>query len=650
MSFPQKIEEMNTLIDTNRIIIDSETIDKLRELYKHYRKHEFDLLGSGYVCISYGMKPRGAYGYRYHSNADVLIGNFAKNKVRNICKKDYNPINWFIDYKSGYLFDPIRYNSKKKCEQAIGKYQGVDIKCPWELGRLYHVVRLAVLALFDEDLRDEIAVEYKNCIEDFICMNPVGKTVQWSAPMDVSIRMVNLAISYDLIRSVDNKMFDERFEKKIEEHLRKSLRYVIDNLEYVGKYSSNHYLSNIVGIIFGAAYLSSDRWTDSCLVFGTQELINQTLRQFHREGSHFEGSTSYHRLSAEFVVYCTALIYGILNSPRKKVFDKYDHKIIDRLRPRNRQRYGGDAFFPREYIDRLFRMGLFTESITKQNNEIVQIGDNDSGRLMKITPLGKIQRENEIDHRGLLAALAGLFPYNIFEKYCHECQLERSLISALSKGKEIDGITSNLFEDKRDSNDINLSFESYPYSEQNILYADKSARLLDDETRVKYFAEFGLVIIKSKRVFLSMVIDTSKNTQLIGHTHNDKLSIELMVDGKYITRDPGSYVYTAAPTIRNVFRSTASHNTIYVNGIEQNIFNGTFDIKKTSNATILSYDNNRIVAKAVYRGVEHVREVLIDGKSIIVNDYANKPFEVNFDVGFYSYGYGKKKGRIKNDC
>ena len=85
------------------------------------------------------------------------------------------------------------------------------------------------------------------------------------------------------------------------------------------------------------------------------------------------------------------------------------------------------------------------------------------------------------------------------------------------------------------------------------------------------------------------MIDTTRYTNLIGHTHNDKLSVELMVDGNYIVRDPGGYVYTAAPEIRNIFRGTKAHNTIYVTGTEQNDFNGTFGMKKSQSILVGMY-------------------------------------------------------------
>jgi len=54
------------------------------------------------------------------------------------------------------------------------------------------------------------------------------------------------------------------------------------------------------------------------------------------------------------------------------------------------------------------------------------------------------------------------------------------------------------------------------------------------------------------------------------HKHNDLLGFEYHVDGAPVFVDPGSYVYTADPDARNLFRSTRSHNTLSVGDEEQN--------------------------------------------------------------------------------
>jgi hypothetical protein len=54
------------------------------------------------------------------------------------------------------------------------------------------------------------------------------------------------------------------------------------------------------------------------------------------------------------------------------------------------------------------------------------------------------------------------------------------------------------------------------------------------------------------------------------HAHNDQLSFELALGKTPLVVDPGSYVYTADPVERNLFRSTSFHSTVSVGGAEQN--------------------------------------------------------------------------------
>lgn len=638
---------MLSFIDINKIVVTHECKKSLQLLYQHYIIHEFDLLGSGFQEICYGMEVSGFEHVCYRYNRKFL---FEKNRFRRnrFISKHYKPINWFIDYKSGFYFDPFFYNTKDKCLNIIEKKREVDIKCPWELGRFYHFPQLAILALSDIGKRKPIIIEFKDEIYDFIISNPIGRTVQWSGIMDVSIRVVNLLVTYDILKKIDiEKLLDNKFNELFCKFILESSEYIINNLEYNGKRqtNTNHYLSNLVGILFAASYLGSTVKTDAWLVFAVQEIIDQFKKQFNKDGSNYEGSTSYHRLSTEIIVYSTALIYGVLDSEKRNSFKNYDRTRIGRLLSFNKQRYNlkSNEFFPFWYIERLYKAGKFTKAILKENNEVVQIGDNDNGRLIKLTPQfvvgGYDGEENTLDHRGLLSNIGALFSSDIYKKDTDILPLEYTFIKSLINGKEWD-IPESLDPTIRFENIIdNIELK---YKKETVIVNIKEKDSLLKNAEIEYFSDFGLLILKTHRLFISFVIGTPLPKRPLGHRHNDSLSVEIMLDGKYVTRDTGSYVYTADPEIRNRFRSVKAHNTIHVKDCEQNMFTDTFGMIGKAKSKLLYYSESLMLAKAEYGKVEHIRKIEIKDDSVVITDYSNFPFTVSFNNKLVSTGYGRK--------
>lgn len=666
---------MRSFIKISELQIDKQTGKNLSFVCGNHYLHKFSLLGSGPIepggelqkkIMNHGKKMFKLDQMLYFLKVIPFADFIYKLKYFEYIQKDYKPIDWHIDYKSGFRFGAQKYNTPEKCRQVIGKFKNVDIKVPWELGRLYHLPQLAVSVLYDKKKKYLALSEFKNEVLDFIISNPCGKTVQWSCTMDTGIRCVNLIVAYDLFKQIDSneRVLDDKFEKIFMKSIYEHGEFIINNLEYDGIRSSNHYLANLAGLAFAAAYLPSDEITDAWLVFAVQELIEEVRKQFYEDGTNFEGSTSYHCLSSEIVAVTSALILGVIQTGRRKSFVKYNSYNISRLKKPARQEYNleEDTFFPRWYWSKLAGMGLFIENITKPDGEIVQVGDNDSGRLLKLSPKGLVERyvdslkkyknlpdleveewfdENDNNRGDTLSLIEAFFDSSVNKGDLF--QLENSFIKSLTRGRKIKWeFEDSSIIDNGNSEEVETKgqLEIFEYHKKKVFEFEEKENNLTERLKINYWKYFGICVITSKRMYLQITVDTTKNTKIYGHTHNDKSSIELFVDGKNFLLDPGTYLYTSSPKTRDYFRSTRAHNVIAVGNEEQNIFKGPFNLVKRCESTIY-FENNKILVFVEYREIKSLRVISIQENALEIDDYCNKDFKVNFNHNSYSNGYGK---------
>ena len=202
---------------------------------------------------------------------------------------------------------------------------------------------------------------------------------------------------------------------------------------------------------------------------------------------------------------------------------------------------------PDDIINITQKMYDYVGAYIKPNGMAPLLADNDDGRFLPFT------YGNFLDHRYLL---------------------------------DNDGIDRKIID-----NGIDSPFKLH-YSSQSKIYGDA-----------------GIAIIKKHDAYL--LVNNSgyskhedPNKKHIGtHTHNDQLSFELSIGKDDIIIDPGTFVYTSSINARNEFRSTKKHNTLMVDGEEQNLLSETSAFSMTKNNKDRRIDVNDNVITGSYETI-----------------------------------------------
>ncbi len=108
----------------------------------------------------------------------------------------------------------------------------------------------------------------------------------------------------------------------------------------------------------------------------------------------------------------------------------------------------------------------------------------------------------------------------------------------------------------------------------------------------KTLAQTGYVVLRDERGGHA-VFDTGRHGYLnAGHAHADALSLTLALDGRSLLIDPGTLTYTMDPRLRDHLRSTASHNTITIDGQPQSVPSGPFHWRTRADAALQASRHN----------------------------------------------------------
>jgi hypothetical protein len=153
----------------------------------------------------------------------------------------------------------------------------------------------------------------------------------------------------------------------------------------------------------------------------------------------------------------------------------------------------------------------FSSNLYYENKIYPQIGDNDSGKIININDISDINDTQK---------------YHFYIKTC----------------------LSSLF---------------------NKEYVDDTRNIkLNEIDKYNIYKDIGLFIYETKNYKIFVSLGRKAQNGKGGHNHIDSTSFVLFSKGKEIFSDPGTYIYTSFPEMRNELRSAKSHNCFFHNSLD----------------------------------------------------------------------------------
>ncbi|MBI4853998.1 MAG: alginate lyase family protein [Acidobacteria bacterium] len=421
------------------------------------------------------------------------------SKANDICEHKFaflgrkleykEEIDWSYDPTTDYHWPKIHYSKIS----TISDKPGTDIKIPWELARLQHFVTLG--QAYHLTKNEKYAVEFCSQLLSFAKENPVEIGIHWLCAMEVALRAISLTLAFYFFRSSEN--FNQEILLTLLKLLFSHANHIENNLEYSLQVTSNHYLSDLIGLLFIGIVFPEFRQSKKWVDFALSELLKEMDKQVYPDGADWESSIGYHALVLEI------FLYAFLLCKENKI------AIEDR------------------YWNKLEKMFEFVRAYLKPDAKAPLIGDCDSGRVI----IWQTRQAN--DHSYLLPIAAVLFQQENF-KLLGSAQEESIWIFGYFGWDTLE----------------NLPLTEMPSS--------------------VIFPNAGIYLLRDKDLYMVVDVGDIGINGKGSHAHNDLLSFELFYREKTFFVDPGSYVYTSDAKARNLFRSTAFHNTVMVDNTEIN--------------------------------------------------------------------------------
>lgn len=222
-----------------------------------------------------------------------------------------------------------------------------DVKIPWELSRMQQTFILG--EAYRISGKHTYSKTWCHQVNNWLEKNPFLLGVNWICPMDVAIRAINLVWGIHFFK--DDPKTPLAFWEKLICSLYDHTRYLESNWEFSDK-PNNHYLSDLVGYFYLTSLFSGMPSFKKKQEWAHGKLTKEFAKQIQPDGTSYEGSTHYHKLVTELYLHFL-LLSNAFNFPGAE-----------------------------QQSNTFKSMTTFLQDCSIGNNYLVQIGDNDSGKIV----------------------------------------------------------------------------------------------------------------------------------------------------------------------------------------------------------------------------------------------------------------------------
>ena len=405
---------------------------------------------------------------------------------------------WNVDFISGSEWPVIPLENR-----SCIRFDGSDLKVPFELSRLQFLPNLGKAHVLTGEARYREAA--RDLLANWIESNPVRRGVNWTIAMEAALRAMSICFLLNLLSPFGRD--EQHWLATVVRSLAQHMLYIEANIEFSYLLTSNHYLSDIVGLYCLSVFLDGKGMAVRRREY-RRRIEAEMAKQVYEDGGDYEASTGYQVLVTQLFTTALLLMRSDRSAPASPAF-----------------------------VERLRMMFRFLNSVASSSGELPQVGDCDDGRTELLIDDLQQMVHSPVSERNSLKVphLLGLGQWLFGEGAGPG---DDAAWYGLTKGAPI------------------------PSSESQMHPGSGGA--------IRVLPRSGIGVMQNGSAELLFFAIPNGIFGKGSHTHNDKLSFVLRLGGREVVCDSGTGCYTRDIATRNRFRSTSAHNALLIDGTEQN--------------------------------------------------------------------------------